>query len=143
MTNSQKKILRTIFTIGVLVILAESFIRLQKNYSPNKDDLQLEMLQKIASQISVPANTFQVSESSSSKSSNAGVYKRYTSSKSAEEIVSFYRTIFERDGWRLVKKDEENSFFRFGKETVFISLQIMNLSNEKTEYAIDVIWRAG
>jgi hypothetical protein len=126
-------------------------VHLEKQNSPNRDDLKLKELQQLATEIPVFPAFSEVTTHESSRSIDAGVYKYYFGVAHYDDVKQFYSSKLGERGWRLSREENLKDWFRDygGKQLTFekgnylivIEYDGDNPNRGRSNYGVSFIWR--
>jgi hypothetical protein len=122
-----------------------------KQSSPNRDDEKLKELRQLAAEIFVFPGFRETATYESSRATDAGVYKHYSSLASYQEVVQFYSTMLSQRGWAISGErtlrtwfgiSSNNKTLTFEKGDNIISIQCIcaNSTDKASQYSISFVW---
>lgn len=121
-----------------------------KRLSPNRDDVMLKKLRELAFDTPTYPGFYEVGETSGSRDINAGIYKRYRSSASYDDVKKFYSDVLLTRGWVISEERDLKSFLVkhewkviiFKKDDLSISIEYKGGDSlmQQYNYSVSYSW---
>ncbi len=108
MWTNANKILIGLLIVAVVCLLAY----FAKRHSPNKDDIKLNEVRQLYSQLPIPPGFEEKGSSFQSKSELALVSKYFQSKTAYDDVKAFYVQRLIPTGWTLIKERQMTDWFR-------------------------------
>lgn len=123
-----------------------------KRFSPNRDDIKLKEVQRLASALPIYPGFLDTGGGSTySKSMLASVHKSYRSSARFDDVKMFYATQLTQTGWQLTEdrtlkngwsRDLGGRELRFEKDQYYVAIEYIGEKAIEPDwnYAISIGW---
>ena len=99
------------------------FIHLEKQNSPNRDDVKLSELRQLSSQTPLYPGFIELATYDSSRATDAGIFKHFYSPASYQSVREFYSALLLQKGWKISKERNLKSNFGFGPSKSIVEYQ--------------------
>jgi hypothetical protein len=141
------KLLIQIAFISAVLLL----VYIGKQSSPNRDDEKLKELRQLSTELTVFPSFRETATYESSRATDAGVYKHYSSLASYQEVVQFYSTMLSQKGWTIsgestlrtwfgIGSNNKNLTFKKGDNIISIQCIYANSTDKASQYTISFVW---